>query len=506
MSADTLATQVRIALGCAVVLALLAVRLPALRRYDKLACAFAGVVGLAGFFNFGIQFQQWSPGFLGRWELFHYQLGSKYFPELGFDGLYAASLLAQQETSPTLPRGPLRDLVTYQIVPLADHEPRLREVRARFSEERWRSFVTDHAQYVRNSSLAFWQNIRRDHGYNPTPAWTFVARLFDARLGSSDAALGFLASLDLALLALMFALVFRSFGFEAGCLSLAILGLGFGWRYQLLGALLRFDWLVAVAIGICALKRERFAAAGACFGYAAMVRLFPVLFLAGPALLALKAWLHGERPRWPIRLAAGFAAALCLGVLAGSFSGRGAAAWSEFASHMRVYRQTWFTNNVGLDTLFVSTPVLLRPDDPVDPRSRNEIRSALAEQRVARVAAAGALLALFAACAWRASLAESAVLGVAAIFALTPAPSYYGIMACLVPLRRGRWAPLAVLALATGMYGVSRFYATTAYHAWLYALFAWGNALLLLAWLLPDALRQLRSLRAGAAPAAGPPR
>jgi hypothetical protein len=65
-------------------------------------------------------------------------------------------------------------------------------------------------------------------------------------------------------------------------------------------------------------------------------------------------------------------------------------------------------------------------------------------------------------------------------------------MMVVVPFRRGRWAPIAVLSLATVMYAVARVYASMDYHSFLYSLFAWGNALLLFAWLLPDAVRALR--------------
>jgi hypothetical protein len=46
--------------------------------------------------------------------------------------------------------------------------------------------------------------------------------------------------------------------------------------------------------------------------------------------------------------------------------------------------------------------------------------------------------------------------------------------------------------LAIAMYAVSRFYPSMDYHSFLYSLFAWGNALLLFAWLLPDAVQALR--------------
>lgn len=487
-------TDVRIILSCVVLLALFLVRYSKLRRFEALAYGLAGVVGISAFFNFGIQYHQWSDGFVNHWELYHYQLGSKYFPELGYDGLYSASLLAQRESAPDLPAGWLRDLDTNLMVSPEEHEPKVREVRARFSDTRWQSFVADHQNYVEGTPPRFWRKIRQDHGYNPTPAWTFFARLFDSRLGSSIGELGFLASLDIILMVLMFAVVFRTYGYQVACLGLAIAGLGFGWRHLYIGSFLRLDWLVAYVIGICMLKRERFVLAGACIGYAAVVRVFPLLFLAGPLLIALRSWLAGDRPSWPLRLAAGFIAVLCVGWVGGSMTGRGMEAWTEFAEDIQVHRQSWGTNQVGLDSLFVSGPsfLLANLDAPVERRTRKQVTELLTERRVGRVIASGAMLLLLGLAVWRATLAESAVLGLAAIFALTPAASYYWIMTLAIPLRRGNWAPLAILVLATAMYAMVRVYPAMDYQPFIYAVFAWGNALILFAWLLPDAVREIR--------------
>ena len=487
-------TDFRILVSCVVLFALLLVQIPRLRRFQTYAYGFAGLVGLVAFFNFGLQFHQYSLGFVNRWELYHYQLGSKFFPELGYDGLYAASLVAQRETAPELPEARLRDLDSNLMVSVAEHEPMLREVRARFSEERWQSFVLDHHQYIEHTPPGFWQGIRRDHGYNPTPAWTFVARLFDAKIGSSVSELRFLCSFDILAMVAMFVVVFRTYGYRATCLALAIAGLGFGWRYLYIGSLLRLDWLVTTVIGICMLKRERFALAGAFLGYAAAVRVFPVLFLLGPGLLAFKAWSVGERPRWPLELAAGFVAVACVMGIGGSMTGRGFGAWEEFAQDIQVHRESWGTNQVGLDTLFVAGPsyVVANLSAPTGRRTRNEVKEILSEHRVGRAVAAGALLALLGLAVWRAPLADSAVMSLVAIFALTPAASYYWIMLLVMPLRRGNWPPLAVLGLAIAMYAIARSFLSPDYQPWLYAVFAWGNALLFLAWLLPEALRTLR--------------
>jgi hypothetical protein len=483
----------RLGLALLVVLALALLRARReLARFEPLVYGLAGLAGAAAFLNFGVDHDWWNRGFVNRWDQFHLQLGSKYFPELGYDGLYAASLLAQEQTAPEFPLpDQIRDPVTYKLVAPADLSVEPAAVRARFSDARWQSFLADHGDYLENTEPRLWQTMRRDHGYNSTPAWTFVARLFGAWLPVANATLVALGSLDLLLVGAMFALLFRTYGYRAACLSLAIFGLGYGWREIYIGSLLRLDWLAAVVIGICLLKRERFAAAGACIGYAAMVRVFPVLFLTGPALLALKAHLRGERPRWPLRVAAGFGAVVCLAFAAGSLTGRGVEAWKEFGSHISVYRDTWSADLIGVDTLFLGGPAELfaNLDGPAERRTLQGVRQQLADRRAARIVVAGALLGLVGLAMWRAPLAEAAVLGVVPIFALMPAAAYYWIVALVVPLRRGRAAAVALLLLAAALHGIEMLVPSPDRAPWRFGLLAWGYALILIAWLIPDLVR-----------------
>jgi hypothetical protein len=298
----------------------------------------------------------------------------------------------------------------------------------------------------------------------------------------------------------MFALVFRTYGYRAACLSLALFGLGYGWRDIYIGSLLRLDWLAATGIGICLLKRERFATAGACFGYATMVRIFPILFLAGPALLALKALLRGERPRWPLQLAAGFAAMVCVAFAAGSTAGQGVEAWRVFGTHIDAYRDTWSADLVGVDTLFLggSANLLASSDERAERRTLQGVRESLAKWRPVRIAVGGVFLALAGLAMWRAPLAEAAVLGLVPFFALTPAAAYYWIVVLVVPLRRGQAAALALLLLSVAMHGIEFVDPSPIQAPWRYALLAWGYALILIAWLTPDLVRVIGQPRARA--------
>jgi hypothetical protein len=105
------------------------------------------------------------------------------------------------------------------------------------------------------------------------------------------------------------------------------------------------------------------------------------------------------------------------------------------------------------------------------------------------------MLVLFVLAVWSSSIAEAAALGIAAIFALTPASSYYWIMAIAVTLRRTAWTPIAVLALSTAIYWIASRFASMDYHPFIYALFAYGLAAVFFAWLVPGAVKTIGEFR-----------
>ena len=183
---------------------------------------------------------------------------------------------------------------------------------------------------------------------------------------------------------------------------------------------------------------------------------------------------------------------VCLGFALGSTTGRGVEAWKEFGAHIQVYRSTWSADLIGVDTLFLSGPSFKLGGER---RTVPGVKADLERRRPARIAVAGALLGLLAVAMWRATLAESVVLGIVAIFALTPAPAYYWIMALLIPLRRGRAAALALLLLSAALHALHMVYPYSDEAAWRFGLLAWGYALILISWLVPDLVAVVRERR-----------
>jgi hypothetical protein len=510
----------RFLLSVLAILAIAVTRLPGLRRFERPGLGFAAAAGVAVFFNFGIfHHYEIDATFVNTWEHFHYQLGSKYFPELGYDGLYAASIAAEQEADPTRPKPQLvRHLPTDQVLETRVYSAYVNEAVERFSPERWREFVADHQVYFAiPADNRFWSEIRIDHGYNPSPAWTFVGRLFSTWLPTGWGSLVALACLDILILAATFACVFRTWGYRAGCLSVAIAGLGFDWSFTYVGAFLRLDWVLAVVAGTSLLERRRFAWAGACFGYATAVRLFPILLTTGPLVLACRALLRGERPGWALRFGAGLGAALALALAAGSATGRGPAAWREFATRMQTYRDFLVPNSVSLDTaVVVAGPDFLRRLGPLESLPYVEPITLARHQERRPIAwlAKAALLVLAGLAMWRSSsLAQAAILGTVPIFALTIPPHYYWILLLLAPvLPRPALAPLGLLCLWATLHIVGYRWFDPLYTWVWFGLESWGLFALFVALSVsairahPEASPPARAATASVSPGSDPPR
>jgi hypothetical protein len=389
-------------------------------------------------------------------ENFHYQLGSKYFPELGYDGLYDASIAAQTESDPQLPLpAVVRDLRTNAIVPVGSLAIHRAEVRARFSPARWRSFVRDHRYFLEPSTLRKLNEIRLDHGYNPTPTWTFVGRLFNAWLPLNATTIPLLTLLDWGLLAVMVIIAYRTYGGRTAALLVILLGLGYPWRYTWVGgAFLRYDWLVAVVVGVCMLTRRHFAASGALFAYATAVRIFPALLLVGVVAVAVRDLVHRADLTRVWRFLGGFAVTLVVCVAAGALTGHGPAAWPEFIHDIEKHHDTWSTNTAGLELLFITSSQTMTSRLPANwPLAdrlalwQAEMNQAHSQHRSLSLAAAALLLAALAAAAWRESPDQAAALGGAAVFALLVLSCYYWVMLILVAMRRTMVAAGALLAL-----------------------------------------------------------
>jgi len=223
--------------------------------------------------------------FMNAHDVYHYYMGSKYSPEVGYLNLYPCTVIADADNydgESQVRR--IRRMDDYKFLRVRHVLADADRYRALFSAPRWAEFKQDVAYFhSRIAEKEHWQRVVRDKGYNATPVWNMVAAAFSSRLPTrSTLAMTSIVSLDVILLAIAFAMVWRVFGRRAGLLAIVFFGTMFMMAYgHIRGGFLRLDWVSLLVMAICMLKVNRYKTAGALMAYAAMARIFPVVFAFG---------------------------------------------------------------------------------------------------------------------------------------------------------------------------------------------------------------------------------
>jgi Glycosyltransferase family 87 len=282
----------------------------------------------------------------------HYYLGSRYFDELGYFHLYDGVLLVLSESDdpPKLPEQ-VRDLRDNRLVDPGELLARHRLSAADFSDSRWRDFRTDVDTIVQGLGPRL-DAFLRDHGYNPTPVWTWLARpLAESVPAGSTTGLLLLSFIDPLLLMSAVAALGWAFGRDAAWLAGSYLLLMFGTVTWIGGSFCRYAWLALLIWGFCCLKRQKPFLAGSCLALAATLRVFPVLFLVP---LTLKVWRGVWRRRRIAvryrRLLAG-AAVTASTAVAGATAALGVGAWVGFFENMSAYVRIDVSNAIGFQKI-----------------------------------------------------------------------------------------------------------------------------------------------------------
>jgi len=249
----------------------------------------SAVLAVATYADFGV-FRYGT--YLNEWDFYHYYVGTKYAHELGYTNLYGATLAADREGGLRYhnPRNEMRDLGTAQLCDVGEVAAQAARFRGRFSDERWREFVADITWFKMQLPAHRWSLILADHGYNGTPAWSFVVGgLFTRHLSVRDP-IGrwIMLALDPLLLLAATAAVAWAFGLRAALIMVIFIGTHYllSWGH-LKGALLRTDFAMASVLAVCLVKQRYYKIAGVLLGWAVLSRIFPALLLVGPTVLLL---------------------------------------------------------------------------------------------------------------------------------------------------------------------------------------------------------------------------
>ncbi len=317
-----------------------------------------GLCGFLAYFNFGrLHF----GNFVHVWDTYHYVMGAKYFPELGYEKLYDCAAVANTENGrrDEVVRQTITDLRTNVIIKTDEilaHPERCKES---FSPARWELFRKDIAAFRSFVGEPRWRDIHLDHGYNATPVWTLAGYALTNSGGPvTMAQLTKLNVIDPIYLALTLVMIWWAFGPRAFAIAAIVLGCHFPNRYYWTGgAFLRHDWIFYFVASIALLKKDKPALAGAAFAYTVLLRLFPGLAAAGVAVAALEYFRVNKKidPRFLRYVAGGLAATVLLVGASFVFFG-GPTTWERFAQNTVKHSRTPLTNHMGLRTILSWRP------------------------------------------------------------------------------------------------------------------------------------------------------
>jgi len=258
-----------------------------IRRALLVLLGLSALLAIATYVDFGV-FRYGS--YLNEWDVYHYYVGTKYAPELGYTNLYGATLVADNETGLRYhpPRGEIRDLATAELRDVASVAAESDRYKSRFSEARWREFVSDISWFKMQLPENRWSLLLADHGYNGTPAWSFVVGgLLTRHLPvRNPVARWFMVLLDPLLLLGTAVVVAWAYGRRAALLMVIFVGTHYllSWGH-LKGALLRTDFAMCSLLAVCLVKKGRYKIAGALLAWAILSRVFPGFLLIGPTIL-----------------------------------------------------------------------------------------------------------------------------------------------------------------------------------------------------------------------------
>lgn len=385
-----------------------------------------------------------------HWEQFHFYVGAKYQREIGWFNLYKAAILADRETVNALTGLPkTRDLTNFEEVPVDTALADAQAVRARFSDAQWEAFKADWTAMVRQWGIN-WNGVMNDHGNSNSPAWSVIAHPITKLVPISPAGTAWLGWLDMLLMLTLWLFAWQTFGHRVAAMGL------FVWAMEpivfdyLSGSFLRWDWLFAIGMATCFIKRGKWDAAGAFFGYAAATKLFPIFFGVALGIRAALEWRQTRvfrKEYLKFLRGAVIAGGVFVALAALMF---GPSAWVEYAQRIQVAQvEKFYSIQYSLKTVFLQLAA-----SPGDVIAQTIFPSSLAQalpQVDIKDYAAGFLIArliftaLIVVLIRRADDVEAFVLGPLLVFTWLTVNMYYwnmlGLLAMGLMLRKERSRP-----------------------------------------------------------------
>ncbi len=434
-------------------------------RFANASLGMLAVIAIGCFYHFGMpQFRDEAQGrrsFVHFWDMRVYFPVAKYFEELRFDGLYLASVAAYLDNNPKLSTESvanvkLRDLNNNKMLRAGEVMGDIQAVRTRFAPQRWDLFKKDMKYFIDAMGPGNYLGSLQDHGGNATPVWILVAHLIFRNLPANELTLSLAGLIDPLLLIGLLVAVYRTFGLRTMLVMTIVFGATDFYRFgtNLMGSTMRLDWIVAIGLGVCALRAERWVLGGVLLAYGGLIRAFPeiaVIFLTIPALFWLAQWVreHKRLPSYaqikahqmPL-LRTMFGVALCAGTLiaASSVAFTFQGSWVSWIEKIKIHVEKPNTNHIGLRNVLafdsdLTGKKLIRPEqfEPWADWQHHQITTFERRKPIYYAIVVASIVAAVAACRKR-RLEQAALIGTLLIPMLFYAANYYYHFVFLLPL------------------------------------------------------------------------
>ena len=300
--------------------------------------------------------------------------------------------------------------------------------------------------------------------------WTILGGVLSNTTSANNRTVFILGLIDPLLVLIMFGALWKTFGWRSMCFALIFFGTNEPARYFWTGgSFLRYDWLLSLALGICALHRERWKSAGFLLTLAGLLRIFPVLALGGVGLAWLARSIHTRSLRptpAETRIALGALVAIALLLPLSLVATGNQNVWNEFVSNARKHLETPLTNHMGLKTALSYRDDLRsavtfdnRLPDPFEAWKEGR-RSTFHERRLLFFGVVSMIVLLI---MWRSASSapwEMAVLGTGLIPFMTELTCYYYSFFLLFALfwEKRSMPVIALLVFGWGSWKIAQFY------------------------------------------------
>lgn len=290
-------------------------------------------------------------------DVFHYYLGAKYSPELGYSNLYRCALIADMEDMRLFDHPNIRNLDDYSFEPVA-HVLKNKELYKKpFSDARWQEFKKDVAYFQGqlDGDADGWQRMLRDKGYNATPVWNMTARFLANRFPTDKGGVETLIYLDIMLIGFMLGMTYAAFGRRTTLFAIIFFATNFFMSSGFIkSSYLRLDWVTMLVMAICLIRAKRYKTAGAIISYAATARIFPVIFVFGMGARALWNLIETRKlDRKYIGFFATFAIGAVLLIAISIFADGGIQYWTEFFRKIALHDTRMSVLRVGFKYVFI---------------------------------------------------------------------------------------------------------------------------------------------------------